>query len=66
MNESVSPDKMVPDATALPADNILMIQQNNFRAEEVRSDQFIDIFDGTDLFRCFTADIIKLKTVFTR
>ncbi|MCG2615128.1 hypothetical protein LZZ85_12585 [Terrimonas sp. NA20] len=66
MNESISPDKMIPEATALLADNSLLIQQNNFRAEEVRSDQFIDIFDGTDLFSYFTADIIKLKTVFTR
>ncbi len=61
-----SPDKIFPEVTAVTVNNVSIMQQNNYRAEEVRSDQFVDIFNGTDLFSYFTADIIKLEAVFTR
>jgi len=66
MSESDFPGNVFPQVTAVTIDNVLLVQQNNYRAEEVRSDQFIDIFNGTDLFSYFTADIIKLEAVFTR
>lgn len=66
MSPSDFPGNVFPQVTAVTIDNVLMVQQNNYGAEEVRSDQFIDILNGTDLFSYFTADIIKLEAVFTR
>jgi hypothetical protein len=67
MNETFLPEHAVPVSigTAI-LNNLEMKLQNNYRAEVVRCDQFIDIFDGTDLFSRFTADIMNLRVVFTR
>lgn len=51
-----------PNAGSRP----VMVKQQNYRAEEVRADQYVDIFNGTEVFSHFTADIMKRKTPFNR